>query len=41
MQMIDAGLFILNTLLDVLTMLWRFIQFLFGRIPSLVRPPPG
>jgi hypothetical protein len=39
--MIDASLFILNTLLDVLTMFWRFIQFLFGRIPSFKRPPPG
>jgi hypothetical protein len=41
MQMIDAGLFVLNALLDVLAMLWRFIQFLFGRIPSSMRPPPG
>ena len=37
--MIEAGFFIIDTLLDVSTMLWRSIQFLFGRTPTLIRGP--
>jgi hypothetical protein len=35
--MIEAGLFILDTFLDVLAMMWRFIWFLFGHIPTMIR----
>jgi hypothetical protein len=38
-EMIDAGIFIVNTLLEVLAMLWGFIKFLFGRIPPMFHPP--
>jgi len=34
---IDAGLFVLNTLLEVMAMLWGFTKFLFGRIPTIFR----
>jgi len=33
--MIEAALLILDTLLDVFAMVWRFVRFVFGRIPRI------
>jgi hypothetical protein len=37
--MIEVVLFLINMLLEVFTMLGRFIQFLFGRTPTMMGPP--